>query len=245
MTLKQLQVEVNELKTTISFLSDKIDKLANQQEVINSLVKQMTQLKAQNAEQNDRIETLETRVDELEQYSRLNDIIVSGLNIKPKTYARAAAQAVGHAMEPSEEEKVTVEEEVVTFLHAQNIIIDKNTIEACHLLPCKKKTEVDGQSRRVTQMDKPLVILRFISRKHKMDLLRQGKNLKGTNVYLNEHLTQKNGAIARKARFLKKKGKIQGTWTANCKVFIKLNGQYPEQAKVIVVRKLEELSKFE
>lgn len=45
-------------------------------------------------------------------------------------------------------------------------------------------------------MDNPAVILRFFSRKHKMDLLRQGKNLKGTKVYPTEHLTQKNGGIA-------------------------------------------------
>ena len=121
----------------------------------------------------------------------------------------------------------------MAFLHSNNINIDSNNIEACHLLP------------RRDQRAKPAVILRCLNRRYKMELLRQGRNLKGTQVYLNEHLTQRNGEIARKARFLKKINKIQGTWTANCKVFIKLNGNNPEQATVLVVRNLEELSRYE
>lgn len=77
-----------------------------------------------------------------------------------------------------------------------------------------------------------------------MELLKQGRNLKGSNVYINEHLTKRHADIARKARFLKKHGKIQHTWTANCKIFIKLNGS-PEQAKVMVIKNIEELDKYE
>lgn len=60
---------------------------------------------------------------------------------------------------------------------------------------------------------------------------------------MNEHLIKRNADIARKARYLKKQGKIQNTWTTNCKVFIKLNGT-PEQAKVLVIRNMEELDKY-
>lgn len=41
-------------------------------------------------------------------------------------------------------------------------------------------------------------------------LLKQGKSLKGTNVYINNHLTRKK--ITRKARYLRKQNKIQRTW---------------------------------
>ncbi len=83
-----------------------------------------------------------------------------------------------------------------------------------------------------------------MNRKHKNALLRQGKKLKGSNVYLNEHLTKRNTDIARKARFLRKQRKIQSTWTANCKIFIKLNGT-PEEAKVLVIKDVEELDKYQ
>ena len=86
--------------------------------------------------------------------------------------------------------------------------------------------------------------MRFVNRKHKTALLKQGRKLKGTNVFINEHLTKRNADIARKARFMKKQGKIQHTWTSNCNVFIKLNGT-PEQAKVMVIRNIEEMDNHE
>lgn len=86
--------------------------------------------------------------------------------------------------------------------------------------------------------------MRFINRKKKIALLKQGRNLKGTNVCVNDHLTKKNGEIAQKARYLRKQNNIQSTWVSNCKVFIKLNG-VPRLAKFLVVRSMEELNKFD
>lgn len=57
--------------------------------------------------------------------------------------------------------------------------------------------------------------MRLINRKLKTALLKQGRKLKGTNIFINEHLTKCNADIARKLRFLKKLGKIQNTWTTN------------------------------
>ena len=68
--------------------------------------------------------------------------------------------------------------------------------------------------------------------------------LKGTDVYINEHLTKTNADIAKKARYLRRMKKIQSTWTRNCKIFIKLNGS-PEEAKALMVRNIEKLEKLE
>ena len=64
--------------------------------------------------------------------------------------------------------------------------------------------------------------MRFVNRKLKIALLEQGRKLKGTNVYIKEHLTKHSADIAKH------------TWTSNCKIFIKLNGS-PEEAKVLMV----------
>lgn len=85
--------------------------------------------------------------------------------------------------------------------------------------------------------------MRFTNRKKKIALLKQGRKLKGTNVFINEHLTKKNADIARIARQLRKQGNIQQTWVTNCKIFIKLNGT-PEEAKVLVVKRIEDLDKY-
>lgn len=126
----------------------------------------------------------------------------------------------------------SVEQQVTAFFHSKGLSISKTDIEACHPLPRKNKN------------DKPAIIIRFTNRKNKNALLRQGKKLRGTDVYVNEHLTKKNADIARRARFLRKQRKIQSTWTTNCKVFIKLNGS-PEEARVLSVRFIEELDKYQ
>ena len=158
-------------------------------------------------------------------------MIVSGLRIKPRSYARAVT--VNNEGESGGLDENSTEQQVATFLQSKGIILDCDNIEACHTLP-----------RRNNDNDKPAVILRFVNRKHKTALLKQGRKLKGSNVFLNEHLTKHNADIAKKARLLKKQGKIQNTWTTSCKIFIKLNGT-PEDAKVVMIRSIEELDKYE
>ena len=126
----------------------------------------------------------------------------------------------------------TKEEQVASFLLSKGIKLDCDTVEACHPLP------------RRGNNDKPAIIMQFYNRKHKSPLLKQGRLLKGSGVFINEHLTKKNADIAMKARFLRNQKKIQSTWTTNCKVFIKLNGT-PEEAKVLVVRDITELDKYD
>lgn len=72
----------------------------------------------------------------------------------------------------------------------------------------------------------------------------QGRKLKGTNVYMNEHLTKENAEIARAAQHLQKQNKIKATWTRNCKVLIRLNEATPEEAKVTTVRELHDLDQY-
>ena len=85
---------------------------------------------------------------------------------------------------------------------------------------------------------------RFVNRKLKIALLKQGRKLKGINVYINKHLIKHNADIAKPARYLKKQKKIQHTWTSNCKIFIKLNGT-PEEAKVLMVKTINDLDKYQ
>ncbi len=90
---------------------------------------------------------------------------------------------------------------MAAFLQEKGIVLNCDNIEACHPLPKRKPSDI------------PAIIMRFVSRKHKIALVKQGRNLRGMNVFINEHLTKHNADIARKARYLKKQGKIQSTWT--------------------------------
>lgn len=83
----------------------------------------------------------------------------------------------------------STDQQVAAFLRSRGIGMDCDNIEACHPLP------------RRNLSDQPAVIIIFANRKHKRELLKQGRKLKGTN---NEHLTSHNAAKARAVRHLKK-----------------------------------------
>lgn len=223
--------ETEEIKKSLEFLAHEVSDIKNKQDTILDLLAEVKELRVRAVERDRKIAELERKVEDLEQYSRINDVIMTGLKIKPRSYAQAAASGTGNEEEPSELEANSAEQQVVAFLATKNIKVNMDTIEACHPLPTK-------------QNNIPAVILRFTNRKNKIELMKQGKKLKGTNIYLNDHLTKKNADIAKKARFLRKQSKIQNTWVMNCKIYIKLNGP-PELAKVLVVRDIDELNKYE
>lgn len=227
---KKIQVleEADDIKKSLDFLSQDVNDIKMKQDKILNLVQEVTELRVRIVERDKKIAELEKKVEDLEQYSRLNDVIVTGLKIKPRSYAHAVAAR--NEEDPGELEVSSAEQQVVAFLASKNIHLNVDTIEACHPLPMKRNIM-------------PAVILRFANRKNKVALMKQGKKLKGTNVYLNDHLTKRNADIAKKARLLRKQNKIQNTWVMNCKVYIKLNG-LPEEAKVMVIRDIEELNKY-
>lgn len=209
-------------------MSEEITNISKQQKVIMNLMDEVKELKRQNYEKDKKISMLEGRIADLEQYSRMNDLIVSGLDTKPRSYSKAAA-GEGEVTDADQE---SLEQQVIVFLGSKGIILDKNDIQACHPLPRKDKNI------------KPAIIIRLVNRKQKIALLKQGRKLRGSNVYLNEHLTKKNSDIARQARILRKENHIQSAWTHNCKVFINLNGS-PEESKVLAIKDITELDKYE
>ena len=170
-------------------------------------------------------------MDDLEQYSKIDNLLISGLATTHRTYSRVVTSGGGGAEEePTLAEQESLENQVIKFFAGHDMILEPSVISACHTLPKK-----EGNTNT-----NPLIIMRFANRKAKMELLSQARKLKGTNVYLNDHLTKRNAEIARGARILKKQGKIHATWTRSCKIWIKL----ADGAKPIMVRNLAELDKY-
>lgn len=235
-TVKQLGQELEEIKKQLTIMTENINKVLTQQATLLGLVNEMSELKTsinnRNKKIDEKIEHLEQRIDDLEQYSRADDLIISGLATTHRSYARVAATASGHlGEEASPEEQHTLEQQVLQFMNSKNIHLESQHISACHVLPRKDRTHP------------PAIVLRFANRKHKVEMLRQSKKLRDTGVYINEHLTKKNAGIARNCRILRKQDKIQSTWTRNGKVFVRLNGPF-ERAKVVVIRHLKELDEY-
>ena len=99
--------EGEDIKKSLDFLSEEISVVSKQQKSILDLVEEVKALRIQNAEKDRRLVHLENRVAELEQYTRVNDVIVTGLNIKPWSYARAVT--VDNGGEPGGQDVRSVE----------------------------------------------------------------------------------------------------------------------------------------
>ena len=77
-----------------------------------------------------------------------------------------------------------------------------------------------------------VILLKCSNRKARLHVMKNARKLKGSDVYINEHLTKRNSDLAYKAR---KKGLITSTWTHNCVVMIKTKGATPDDCKYITI----------
>lgn len=75
---------------------------------------------------------------------------------------------------------MTVEYQVADPLQSKYIDVNRNNMEVYYSLKCQN------------QKAKSVVSVCLFNRKHKITLFRQGKQLKGTNGYFNEHHKKQN-----------------------------------------------------
>ena len=171
---------------------------------------------------------LEDKIDQLEQYTRQENIIITGLKTSHKSCScRVTSNDANCDGENAPHEELeTLENQVIGYLNTNlDVNIKACDVSACHTLNGDKKGT----------FDMPKIIVRFVNRKRKIELLKNSRKLKSTRVYIHEHLTHRNSQIAYAARILKKQGKIYSTWTKDCIVFIKRNHN-PDVAKVHCIK---------
>ena len=73
--------EAEEIKRSLDFLSGEIAAMRKQQRDIPDLAGEIKVLQMQSEEKDKRILHLESRVSDLEQYTRFNNVIVTGLHV--------------------------------------------------------------------------------------------------------------------------------------------------------------------
>lgn len=162
---------------------------------------------------------LEGRVANLEQYMWINDVLITGLKIKPRLYAKLSPRTESWTLD-------SVEQQVTFYSPKELSWID---LDACHTLHIWNSS------------DRPAVILQFTNRQYMKALLKQDRKQNGADVFINTHLAKRNVDTARKSLQLKKQRKIRNSLTSNPKVSV--NGT-AEEAKVISSKNFAELDKF-
>lgn len=90
-TTKMLAEELEEIKKSLNFMSEEIIKVVKQQVNLMGLMEEMRELKATVKQRDQKIQLLEQRINDLEQYSHAEDVTITGLETKHCSYARATA----------------------------------------------------------------------------------------------------------------------------------------------------------
>ena len=109
-----------------------------------------------------KIEELESRIDDLEQNSRKDNIIIFGLTTHHTTWARRASpiELCNEGEHAKEQELETIESEVLNFLNRKlGSDINSTDVSACHTL-------VTG--KRAGKLNKECAIVSFVNRKKKL-----------------------------------------------------------------------------
>ena len=242
--IKNQLKELGVVKKSLEFIDENIGKIQDRQnkeeKVVDNLLQKMEQLEKDNRIKTQKILELQNKVDELEQYTRKNNIVISGF--ETKSFSEIVSGHNDIPMSGNLENDVevmrnseTLETKVIDMFKTKvKVDVVPSDISAIHYLPSKNNSN---------KKEPKSILVHFVNRKTKEKLLKNGKNLKNTEIYLNEHLTKRNADIHKKARMLKKEKKIIGTWTRNCKIYVKvddgsLNG------KIIGMNTMEDFEKL-
>lgn len=160
-------------------------------------------------EMREELKELRAKQNDLEQYSKREDLIIKGLHV-PQTYAEVSAplQANG-APNPERVSSTSVIDTVTKFFTKDlGVQVPPNAISTAHPLPSRNGT--------------PSVIVRFASRDVRNTIYASRFRLKGKGIYLDEHLTPANAQLMFHARKLKNNGRITDCFSRNCTPCVRL-----------------------
>ena len=216
-----------------SALGTKISDIVEQSlgDRFKDLLESMSVLKSENAKSAKTIVNLEaenkklrTQLDDLDAYSKCENLIFQGL--PPSSFSEAVAiggdtssgdrrggttAGGSQSIESSSESEKCVLDFVNNVLHVPLSLTD---ISLAHRLP----------KRRTDSHHAPLIV-RFTNLRARNAVYAAKKTLASHKpaVYINEHLTKDRATLFHQARDLMKRKMIQGAWTHNGSVFIKLS----------------------
>ena len=220
-SLAKLQNDMSEVLNQNKEISESLSVSLKE---IENIKKENIFLREQSELKDKRIKELDSRLDLIEQYTRSENIVVSGLKVQT---AGSFSDSVKINTDKEQEvipDSISVEKQVVTFFNQKDIPLKSEDISVCH--PIGKKEIKD-------------IVVRMVNRKSVEMVLKKVKKekcLEGLDVFVSEHLTQKNSelaAIGRKLRFLKK---ISNTWVRNGRVFIRTLGRTAEDERTVHIR---------
>lgn len=214
---RDMRTELRELKESVKYCADTCDEVSEFKKEFLSLRDEIKQLLKENSTLKDENEKLTQKIEELEQYQRMNNLEIKGIPKTDKTDdVMKMVEKVGEALEES---------------------IQESDIDTCHWVPTPKPDVHNIVVRFVHRRKRDELLAK--ARKKWLtckDLGLESKN----SVYVNEHLTQKNKKLLAAARKKKSEVNWQFVWTSKGRVLARKN----ETSRVIRIASQNDLEKM-
>lgn len=191
--MKSSGIDVKELRS-------EIDDLKQSMEILNGLVETLRSEKAVLAADNEKLMIenglLSRKVEEIEQYSRINNVEIKGIPCTQGEDCVAILQKVGDTI---------------------GCPLMSSDLDIVHRVPTKVKDKKNIIARFCARSKKN----EFISKARKAKLCLSDLGISAavsSPVYVNDHLTPLNKSLFSKALALKKVNKWKFLWTENCTI---------------------------
>lgn len=202
--LKIFRGEVEELSTSVKFLSDKMDEstklLKEVKSELATVKKENEELKIKNAAMSSDVCSLKDKIRSLEQYTRKNNIEISGLPVTARENVVDLVKDVGVSL---------------------GLDFHATDISAAHRVPSYNRERT------------PALIVQFINRTSRDDWLKRFREKKGLtahqvnsafphqNIYINEHLSPDNKVFLANLKSKCKEVGYSFAWCRDGKFFVR------------------------
>lgn len=225
--------DINDIKNSLQFICHALDQInkrdVEQKEKYNELNIKVTSL-SNTVDETDRyVKALELRVLELEkktdvteQEKKMNNVIISGIDLRNFSNVTSSE---------NNEQSESTRSKVVELASKINSTITEYDIVSIFPLPKGKFAKADSPPRTVIKFRNHEAQQNFYSARFKLKEANR-------DIYINEDLTKMNSELYKTARSLKREDKIEGVWTKDCCILVKKGG------KTIRIRNESDLGKL-
>lgn len=221
--LRSLPDKYNDLLESVKFCSDQITTFETTLKEVNKKVSLIDKLTNENMTLKNEVKLLDTRIDQLEQYSRSYNVEIQGVPEKENENVYTIVQTIGQSL---------------------NCPVEITDIDIAHRVA---RAAADG-----TRLPKSIIV-RFVTRRKRDALIAAArtaktaaktKNLKidgiSNQLYINEHLTKKNKQLLKRTKEVAKSKNFQFVWVRYGRIFMRRD----DKSQMLVIQSEADLQKL-
>lgn len=188
------------------------------------LAKQCDATSKENARLQKIVDGHSRRIDDIEAYSRSDNIIIRGIPERSAAERASDAPSLSDNKPTLRDSHESVEATALDFFNTTlGVRVTAQDVSIAHRIKAGPKDKI-----------RPIIV-RFSNRKTRLAVLRAKKVLKDSSekVFISEHLTKSASDLFFNARKLLREKKIFGTWTQNGQVFVRFSPDPSVRASLV------------